>query len=727
MAESAREFRKGLNMADSSEIAAAAQRYVARGWAVLALYGVNEHGVCQCARGLECGKNAGKHPVGRAKRSGGGWMPPMRTAEDVAARVRAGVGNLGIQTGPDSGIWVLDVDPKNSGDVRLMELITEHGPLPDTYRVRTGSGGMHYVWELPPDFTPTDSPGRLPVGLDVRGAGGQVVAPPSVTSIGAYAVEHDAPVVRAPAWLEDLIRPLPATSQMSEYQVGYESDIAVKTDDPRLAAYAQQAAERELTELRNAAPGSRGSTAFRAACSLIELSNSPWSGLTREQVWTHYAAACAEAMDAGGEFNEAEARQSWASAVRRIGDRGRPVPVAPGGGEFLPWESVGGMPPFSEGGSSASTDPFSIPLQRSSSEQTVTATSPTPDGVRSTAFAAGSSADPVEAMLGRMLTRDQLHTRPNPEPLVTGLLNLNSEAWIIGPPGGFKSFVALDLACHVASGQRWQGHNVRQVPVVYMVAEGDGGMKLREQAWEQAYGDPGNIVWLPEPVQAGRAEGWNVFIEACRRLQARFVVLDTQARVTVGLNENDARDMGVFIEAVRRLRAVTGACVLTVHHTGRNGGDARGSSALDGAQDTEIRVERPSARAMSARITTDKQKDGDDRFSVHVTMRVHDLGFDDAGRKLTSLAIAPADPFLAPQGTHQPEWFARLTENQAAILGALRDHSSDLGATQASIVRWLKERGTPLAQSSCSTALKVLYEKGLIEPINAGRFRLVEQ
>jgi hypothetical protein len=259
-----------------------------------------------------------------------------------------------------------------------------------------------------------------------------------------------------------------------------------------------------------------------------------------------------------------------------------------------------------------------------------------------------------------------------------------------------------------------------------MVAEGAKGMKLRERAWEVEYGDPGDIRWLPEPIQAANPLGWNVFIEACRRLRATLIVLDTQARITVGLNENDATAMGVLVDAVRRLRAATGACVLVVHHTGRNGGDARGSSALDGAQDTEIRVERPSKRSMTARVTTDKQKDGDDRFELELRLKVHDFGLDERGRKLASLAVEAPDVFNVPVGRPEPEWFANLTDNQGRILQAMRDHSGDQGATEAMILKWLKERGPSMPRTSCSTALRSLVAKDLLEAYGVSRYRLPE-
>ena len=92
-----------------------------------------------------------------------------------------------------------------------------------------------------------------------------------------------------------------------------------------------------------------------------------------------------------------------------------------------------------------------------------------------------------------------------------------------------------------------------------------------------------------------------VLTELCRQIQPVFIVLDTQARVTVGMEENSAKDMGVYVERVRQLREATSACVTSVRHIGRNGSHARGSSALDGAQGTELSVKRPAGTATGNR------------------------------------------------------------------------------------------------------------------------------
>lgn len=84
--------------------------------------------------------------------------------------------NIGIRTGPESGIVVLDVDPRHGGEESLKTL----GSLPDTATVAIGGGGEHLYFKYPDGLSIRNSAGRLGPGLDIRGAGGYVVVPPSV-------------------------------------------------------------------------------------------------------------------------------------------------------------------------------------------------------------------------------------------------------------------------------------------------------------------------------------------------------------------------------------------------------------------------------------------------------------------------------------------------------------------------------------------------------------------
>lgn len=130
---------------------------------------------------------------------------------------------IGIATGAESGLWVLDIDPDDGGDDSLAALEARHGTLPDTVEAITGGGGRHLVFAWPTDGTEirNSASGVLGVGLDVRGVGGQfVVAPtihPETHQAYAWEIEHDpfdglAPAP-APAWLLEQLAAEVGTAQ----------------------------------------------------------------------------------------------------------------------------------------------------------------------------------------------------------------------------------------------------------------------------------------------------------------------------------------------------------------------------------------------------------------------------------------------------------------------------------------------------------------------------------
>ena len=128
---------------------------------------------------------------------------------------------VGIATGAESDIFVLDVDV--AGDKRgaesLAELEATYGPLPPTVEATTPSGGRHLYFQWPIDQEVSTNANRLGEHLDIRGHGGQVLAPPTVAPIATPPTDRppyswrdghspdDIPVADAPGWLLALLEP----------------------------------------------------------------------------------------------------------------------------------------------------------------------------------------------------------------------------------------------------------------------------------------------------------------------------------------------------------------------------------------------------------------------------------------------------------------------------------------------------------------------------------------
>jgi len=92
--------------------------------------------------------------------------------------------NVGVVTGAISGLVVVDVDPRHDGDAGLAELERRHGALPDTVEAVSGGGGRH-LYFAHPGGTVHNRVGLAP-GVDLRGDGGLIVAPPSLHPSGRH-------------------------------------------------------------------------------------------------------------------------------------------------------------------------------------------------------------------------------------------------------------------------------------------------------------------------------------------------------------------------------------------------------------------------------------------------------------------------------------------------------------------------------------------------------------
>ncbi|MET7616700.1 AAA family ATPase [Streptomyces sp. NPDC005408] len=301
------------------------------------------------------------------------------------------------------------------------------------------------------------------------------------------------------------------------------------------------------------------------------------------------------------------------------------------------------------------------------------------------------SDNPIQARLAalrqKLLDSAELDQRPDPKPLIAGVLCLDSIAWMYGKPGSGKSFVGLDMACCVAAKDKaWQDHPTETGAVVFLVAEGVSGTGKRKRAWEKEHGITTSVLFLPVAVQLLNGIDLSALLLLLAEIKPLLVVIDTQARCTTGVNENDNGEMSKVIAAVDQIRAVTGACVLLVHHSGRSGENLRGASALDGAATTVIKV---SMDGIYIDLVSEKQKDAPDFEPI--LLRTKPVG--------DSLVLEPRSG-----GTN--------TESEQTILRTLRDC---FGTSSATGTKLMEESG--LKKSTFYRALNALVTRGLVQNI----------
>lgn len=179
----------------------AALGYAARGWPVVPIFEVLTDGSCACGKAT-CDPR-GKHPR---------TLHGLKDATTDTDRVRAWYSdapnaNVAIATG--RGLLVIDVDqkPDKDGVASLRALEAQHGELPLTRTIQTGSGGYHLYFGYPPELALGSASGKLGIGIDHRADDGYVIAPPSNHACGGtYDVLAEDPIAPAPAWLIELLQ-----------------------------------------------------------------------------------------------------------------------------------------------------------------------------------------------------------------------------------------------------------------------------------------------------------------------------------------------------------------------------------------------------------------------------------------------------------------------------------------------------------------------------------------
>lgn len=292
-----------------------------------------------------------------------------------------------------------------------------------------------------------------------------------------------------------------------------------------------------------------------------------------------------------------------------------------------------------------------------------------------------------------LLTDAGLQQIPAPTPVVEGWLFGDSIAWLHGKPGDGKSFVAVDLACSIGTGVPWHAHPTARGPVLYLIAEGASGLGRRVEAWKLAHGafDSG-VRFLPIAVQLLDRTDHQAFVALVRPLRPLLIVIDTQARATVGADENSAKDMGEFVDVLERIRAATGACVLVVHHEARAGENMRGSTALEGAATSIIRCSKDGAQIT---LTNTKQKDAPQQPAQ-------------------LLALAPIGDSAVV--SHEAVRLGSLmTDSELTLLAVLRDQFGTAGASPTRLIE-----ASGLAKATVYRSLTALKTKGLITEQRTG-------
>lgn len=522
--------------------------------------------------------------------------------------------NIGIATG--QGLVVLDFDCKNgkAGMATLDAWDGIPGELPRSLRARTASGGVHVYLSAPENVDLRNTVDKLEPGVDVRAYHGYVIAPGS--TIGELTYE----------WLTPADSPIePMADDMIERCLRCQGRApAVDRDGPLLVEPDAPAAIRRTIEwLRDEAPeatqGNHGDeTTFNVACMVRDF------GVSEVTAVPLIAEHWNETEKVSPPWPADELERKIANAYRYAQN---PFGMASAHADFV---DLSGVVDTSGGPAQGSADVGNLYWVN------------------------------FDDAAGRALTEHS-------EPLIKGLLDQRAFSVMYGESNSGKTFVALDLAYHVAAGVAWNRRKVAKGLVIYLAAEGGRGIFRRFAALRKAKGGERlPLVVVPCPVNMLNSQkDIDALLAIVRDVAASWeqdpalVVVDTLSRVLAGGDENSSTDMGALIKRFDQVRAVTGAHLLVVHHSGKDRAKgARGHSSLRAATDTEIEI-------VERQVRVTKQRDMDAAPPTRFKLESIELGVDGDGDRITSCVVALAGPgevFMPPMTAELSDLWASFRE-----------------------------------------------------------------
>lgn len=266
----------------------------------------------------------------------------------------------------------------------------------------------------------------------------------------------------------------------------------------------------------------------------------------------------------------------------------------------------------------------------------------------------------------RVLTVADLRARPPAEWLIERHIPKQSVGFLYSRPGAGKSFLALDMSLHIATGQtQWHDDPLTpgEIPrVLYIAAEGSYGFLDRIEAWEKKHGlavGPG-FMMIEETINFMKAEDVVRLKNTVRANGGRFdlVVVDTVSRALPGADENLQKDMTLFVAACEVVKRETGGAVMGLHHAGKSG-DMRGSTVLLGAGDFVFRIDRKAGATVGS-LVCEKQKEAPDGWEEAYAFERVALPETAQGRERSSLVPVRCFESIGPEGRITPALSASI-------------------------------------------------------------------
>lgn len=292
----------------------------------------------------------------------------------------------------------------------------------------------------------------------------------------------------------------------------------------------------------------------------------------------------------------------------------------------------------------------------------------------------GLGSDAAEAILdaAKAAAHEYYFTRASsylgqPAPLrwlIKGWLPDSSVNMVYGESGAGKTFLTLDMACCIASGQPWHGHKTKAGIVVYMAGEGNYGLRQRVTAWcrQNNVTDLDNLLISNKAVDIDSPAIAAQIINAIREITSDDVAaifIDTVNNHMSG-DENSAKDTRNMLNACQIVSRALNSSICLNHHTGHSVDSknrARGSSAWKASLDASILVMKVDS---SIEVSCTKMKDAEPPEPFFGKLSSVDLGWlDEDGETITGAVFTLEDnpPTKKDKKDTKTDGFRKIWEN----------------------------------------------------------------
>lgn len=560
-----------------------------------------------------------------------------------------------IACGP-SKLVVVDADIKDNGPELIGKRFDEHGLPEGTVVVPSQSGGKHYIFK-DPDNKFTNAAGALKrdYGCDLRGAGGQYVAPGSMREDGkTYGTRKDL-IAFLRAYTQSTLPELPA--HIVDL-IGTEGEAAQIVNDADISHVIRELEDTDWKDYIDL---------FEPGIGTYDLNS---------------------LRDANPEFSELydkptgdRSEDRWAIAQMLLQHFPK-MPVSDLAVFYEEWEGAGSLTDDGKGSGNYKLRDIAREWFKNK------------DRYKSTGEAMGAVVDPdeddtndrakrfvyIEHMRGAVLRMLDWCIKFF---VAKGTTSVATGMW-----GAGKTAVFSDIGLHVGHGFEWRGRKVTKGVVIYVALENSEDVERRVAAWcdlmERAGRDlsGGAFVVHRGPCRLFDPSGKPTrdekdLIEIANTaathygLPVAMIVIDTLAQSIMPGNDNDAKDAGIYTAAMQRIVAATGANVTALAHPTKSGEGVRGSGALQANVDTVIEVSRDATGRGTIKAGSKFRIGNPAKVMFGYRLRSHSIGTDDDGDDITVvLAEDQPTPNLAVQESEDDEMIPAPTDTPVDKLTA---------------------------------------------------------